>query len=125
MKCYDEKQPLYLGTDASGVGPGAGLLQGREGVSCPRNPTPVNTLLRPIAFVNQSQLTTETQYNMEREALSILHNLQKFTTTALPKRYRQLQATSHWYPLKTGSNLIKEAAVHPMEYTPVQNTLHL
>ena len=33
MKLYDEARPLYVETDASGVG--AGLLQIRDGVSCP------------------------------------------------------------------------------------------
>ena len=39
MKFYDEMKPLYLETDASGVGLGAGLLQTKEGTSCPKDET--------------------------------------------------------------------------------------
>ena len=34
MKFYEEMKPLYLETDAWGVGLRAGLLQRREGMSC-------------------------------------------------------------------------------------------
>ena len=34
MKSYNEKEPLYLETDAVGVGFGACLLQARDGMNC-------------------------------------------------------------------------------------------
>ena len=42
MKFYNENKPLYLVTDASGVGPGTGLLQVRESIICPTD-TPQTT----------------------------------------------------------------------------------
>ena len=33
MKCYDTSRSLYLETDVSGVGLGAGLLQVRDGMN--------------------------------------------------------------------------------------------
>ena len=51
MKLYDETKPLYLETDKSGVALGAGLLQTRNGISCPGDTTPDNSILRPIAFI--------------------------------------------------------------------------
>ena len=54
MKFYDETKPLYLGTNACGVGLGAGLLQTRSGTSCPKDMTPENSILGSIAFANKS-----------------------------------------------------------------------
>ena len=71
MKFYDETKPLYLETDASGVGLGANLLQTRDGA-------PDNTILQPIAFTSKSLTSTEHRYsNIERKALCILHGLKK------------------------------------------------
>ena len=48
MKFYDEKEPLYLETDAPGIGLGTEILQVRVGITCPGDTTPDNSLLRPI-----------------------------------------------------------------------------
>ena len=65
MKFYDETKPLYLGTDSSGLGFGAGLLQTSHGTSCPRDEAPDNSILCPITFARKS---TEKRYsNIERE----------------------------------------------------------
>ena len=45
MKFYDENEPLYLETDASGVGLGAALLQMRDGATYQRDTAPDNTTL--------------------------------------------------------------------------------
>ena len=79
MKFYDEKEQLYFGYDTSGVCLGAGLLPVREGMTCPRDVTPDAAMLRPIAFASKSVSNAETHYsNIQREALGILHGLQKF-----------------------------------------------
>ena len=48
MKFYDETQPLYLETDASGIGLRTSLLHNRSGTSCQRNKAPDNSILRPL-----------------------------------------------------------------------------
>ena len=79
MKFYNDTKPLYLETDASGVGLGAALLQTWEGTTCQKDTVPDNTVLCPIAFVSKSLTGTEHRYsNIEREALGILHGLKKF-----------------------------------------------
>ena len=54
MKFYDETQPLYLETDASGVRLGGVLLHTRSGTSCPGDKAPDNSILRPIDFASKS-----------------------------------------------------------------------
>ena len=45
----------------------------------PRNEAPNNVALWPIAFASKSLTSTETQYsNIKREALGILHGIDKF-----------------------------------------------
>ena len=79
MKFYDEMKPLYIETDASGVGLGASILQTREGMSCLRDEAPDNSILRPIIFIRKSLSAAEKRYSyIEREALGILHGLEKF-----------------------------------------------
>ena len=78
MKFYDETKPLYLETDASRIGLGAGLLQTRDDTACPEDIAPDNTILRPIAFASKCLTSAEHRYsNTEREALGILHGLKK------------------------------------------------
>ena len=45
MKFNNETKPLYLETDASGIGLNAALLQTRDGMKCPKDSTPDNTIL--------------------------------------------------------------------------------
>ena len=59
MKFYDETKPLYLETNASGIGLQATLLQTRDGGTCQRDTAPDNTILRPIPFTSKSLTSTE------------------------------------------------------------------
>ena len=45
MKYYDDLKPLYLESDASGIGLGVGLLQLREGMNCGSDDVSDNTTL--------------------------------------------------------------------------------
>ena len=79
MKFYDDTKPLYLETDASGISLGAALLQLRDNTTCQTHMAPDNTILCPIAFASKSLMGTECRYsNIVREALGILHGLEKF-----------------------------------------------
>ena len=79
MKFYNDTKPLYLKTDASGIGLGAALLQLRENTTCQTHMAPDNTILCPIAFASKSLIGAECRYsNIECEALGILHGLEKF-----------------------------------------------
>ena len=78
-KFYDETKPLYLETEASGIGLRAALLQTRSATSCPRAKAPDNSILRTIEVASKSLSGAERRYsNIEREALAILHRLDKF-----------------------------------------------
>ena len=79
MKFYDDTKPLYLETDASGVGLGSALLQMCKGTTCQKGTAPDNTILHPITFAGKCLTGTECRYgNIEREALAILHGFKKF-----------------------------------------------
>ena len=79
MKFYDDTKPLYLKTDASGVGLGATLLQTQEGTTCQKDMVPDNTIMHPIVFASKSLTDAEHGYsNIEREALGILYGLKIF-----------------------------------------------
>ena len=61
------------------VGLGAALLQTRKNTSHHRDEALDNSILRPIAFTSKSPTEAEKRYsNIEREALGILHGLEKF-----------------------------------------------
>ena len=79
MKVYDNTKPLYLETNASGVGLGVALLQMLQGTACQKDVAPDNTTLHPIAFASKNLTGAEQRYsNIEREALGILPGLKKF-----------------------------------------------
>ena len=75
MKFYDDTKPLYLETDASGIGLRAALLQLRDNTACQKGTAPDNT----ITFASKSLTSLKWRYsNIECEALGILHGLEKF-----------------------------------------------
>ena len=79
MKFYSDIKPLYLETDASGIGLGAALLQTWRGTTCQNDTVSDNPILHPIAFASKSLTGTEHRYsNIERDALGILHGLKTF-----------------------------------------------
>ena len=63
MKFYDDTKPLYLETDASGVGLGVALLQLCNNTACQRGMPPDNTNLHPIAFASKSLTGAEQRYS--------------------------------------------------------------
>ena len=72
-------KPLYLETDTFRIGLGAALLQMCKGTACQKDVAPDNTTLHPIAFASKSLTGAEHRYsNTEREALGIIHGLEKF-----------------------------------------------
>ena len=80
MKFYDDTKPLYLETDASGVGLDAALSQMHEGTACQKDAVSDNTTLCPIVFASKSLTGAECRHsNIERDALGILHGLKKFS----------------------------------------------
>ena len=63
MTFYDDTKPLYLETDASGVGLGAALLQLHNITACQEGMAPDNTNLHPIAFTSKSLTDAEQRYS--------------------------------------------------------------
>ena len=63
MKFYDDTKPLYLETDASGVGLEAALLQLHNNTTCQKGMAPDSTILWPIAFANKSLTGAEWRYS--------------------------------------------------------------
>ena len=76
MKFCDASKPLYLETDAFGVGLGFSLPQLRDCMNCGQDEISDNTALYTIAFASKTLSSTEWQYR--RKALGILHGLEKF-----------------------------------------------
>ena len=79
MKFYDADRSLYLETNSSGIGPGDGSLQVRDGMNCGHDKILYNTILVPTAFASKSLSSAEQSYSsIECEALGILHWVGKF-----------------------------------------------
>ena len=75
MKFYDDTKPLYL----EKMHLSAALLQTLEGATFQKDTVSEKTILCPIAFASKSITGAEHRYsNIEREALGILHGLEKF-----------------------------------------------
>ena len=67
MRFYNEKEPLPLITDASGINLEVDVLQVRDRVWFPWNKAPDNTALHLITFANRSLTSVESYYsNIER-----------------------------------------------------------
>ena len=85
MAFYNEKQQLYLGTDALVGGLRASLLQVRDGKWFSRNVYPNNATLWPIVFASKRLTSMKTHYgSIDSEALGILYGLENLTITVLP-----------------------------------------
>ena len=54
MNFYDTARPLYLESDASGIGIGARLFQARDGMDCGCDLIPDNAILHLNAFASKS-----------------------------------------------------------------------
>ena len=119
MKFDDETKPLYLETDASGIGFGTVLLQIRDGITCPEDIALDNTILRLIAFVSKSLTSAEHRYsNIEREALGILHSLEKFNHYCFAMEVSII--THHKSLVAIFSHPFTSYPVHPPQDTSIQ-----
>ena len=97
-KFDNEREPLYLETDASGAGLGIRLLRVKDGMTFARDRTSENAILITMVFANKSTSSPETHYsNIEREVLGILHSLHKFHYHCFA---REVQITMDHKPLK-------------------------
>ena len=121
MKFYDKTQPLYLETDVSGVGLGTALLHTRNGIRCPIDKEPDNSILRPIAFMSKSLSSIERRYsNIKREALGTLFRLMKFPLLLLCQRgeYNHRSQTTSSNLKKWLNNIITENTMNSTQNTP-------
>ena len=79
MKFYYETKPLYIQTDAPGVGLGVALIHIRSNKNCHWDEAPDNSILSPYVFTSKSLTEAEKRCsNIEREALGMLYWLEKF-----------------------------------------------
>ena len=73
----NEKEPLYLLTDACSVGLVAVILKARDNLQFSQDGTSDNRVLLPMEFASKGLTSAETRYsNIEREALSTPHTLE-------------------------------------------------
>ena len=97
MAFYNEKEQLYFEKDMLGVGLGAILLWEKDGMQFPRNRTPNNAALWPTEFTDKSLKSAKTHNsNIGKEALGILHGLEKLHHYCYTHEVRVIQTTNHW-----------------------------
>ena len=83
---FFKKDPLYLKTEASGMGLGANLPQIKDIMNWSQNQTPDTSILWPIAFVSRSLSGTERkQQPQDRSTLNFIW-AREFHITALLER---------------------------------------
>ena len=120
-KIYDETQPPYLETDASGIR--AALLQTRNGWSYPRDIAPDNSIPRPIKSTSKSLSSAEKRYSsIEKKALGILHRLKKFHHYCFMRGEYNHRSQAVSSNLQTRySNVISENTTNSPQHIPIQS----
>ena len=79
MAFLSKKEQVYVKRDVLGVSLIASPLQLRDDMWFPRNEVPDHVVLWPLAFASKCLTGAEKCYsNIEREAIDILHGLEKF-----------------------------------------------
>ena len=58
-----QKEELYLETDAIGVGLGVSLMQVRDGIKFSKNEVSDNAVMQPVTFTSKNQTVAETHYS--------------------------------------------------------------
>ena len=76
MRFCNEKEPLYLETDTSGAGHGAGQVQAINGMKCLKGKAQDNVIPRHT-YHSQARANPVLSYTFQRN----------FTTIVLPDRY--------------------------------------
>ena len=81
---------------------------------CQKDIAPDNTILRPIAFASKSLASADCRYNnTEREALGILHGLEKFHHYCFAREVSII--------IYNNSHLITADPVHPPQDISIQD----
>ena len=99
MKSHDTSNPLYLETDASGVGLGASLLQMWEGVNCTHDNVLDNMFHCPILLpVNVNQAQRGGRATLREKHWEYYTGSTMSITTLLGKKYMSSLTMSHLWP---------------------------
>ena len=127
MKCYDETKLLYIKTNVSVAGLGAALPQ-TSSTSFLGDKAQDNSILRPIAFVNNSLSSVENRYsNTEREALGILYRLKKFHHYCFLREVRVISDHKLLVAIfkKRCSITVTGTTINSTQNTPMQSQNHI
>ena len=119
---YDEKELLYLEVSAPGIGHLAGLLQVREGMTCPRNTIPHSSILLSMVLARKKLIGC---WNTQQQ-----HRKRSTRHTPWPTKIhhycfaREAQIVTDQKPLvsmfkRKHSNIITGSTVPPITETPV------